>query len=283
MIPVADYTPLLHKIERSRSRWKRLRELHPGIECFACHDEGTLNEGTHLVADAEGNVTIEPKSIPCPICEKGKQVEREREGRAWIERVGRECGVPAKVRSDAQSKQFDDGHRERLLGCLRQDRGAYLFGPVRTGKSTVAAAVLREFVGSNGDVRRSPRAYGIYVTASDYLQGIRDTYGDGTDRVHRSAATGGGFQSPWNAKLLVLDDLGLERSTEWGAEQIATLVDHRSSNGLPTIYTSNLNLNQIEAKYNRASPHMGARIASRIAGTCEVIQVAGPDRRRAGK
>lgn len=95
-------------------------------------------------------------------------------------------------------------------------------------------------------------------------------------------AGGTGQPDPSGTKLLVLDDVGVERVTDWGAEQITRLIDHRVSAGLPTIFTSNLTLDELERKYNAASYMMGDRVRSRIEGSCAVLHVDGPDWRRAG-
>jgi len=45
--------------------------------------------------------------------------------------------------------------------------------------------------------------------------------------------------------LLVLDDLGAEKTTEWAGAKLDEIIDHRYVNGLPTIITSNLAMDQL--------------------------------------
>ena len=75
--------------------------------------------------------------------------------------------------------------------------------------------------------------------------------------------------------IIVIDDIGAERMTEWVREQFYRLVDYRYEHQLPTIITSNLDLQRVGAEY-------GDRIASRITGMCgkeNILKIAGKDRR----
>lgn len=72
--------------------------------------------------------------------------------------------------------------------------------------------------------------------------------------------------------LLVLDDLGAEKTTDWTQQTIYTLIDIRSREGKDTIITSNLTLGELAER-------MGDRIASRVGGMCKVISMGGNDRR----
>lgn len=76
------------------------------------------------------------------------------------------------------------------------------------------------------------------------------------------------------AALLVLDDLGAEKPSEWTCEKLYEIVDERYAQARPLIITSNVP----PAKLNK---HVGERVASRLAEMCTVAPVVGDDRRRA--
>ena len=76
------------------------------------------------------------------------------------------------------------------------------------------------------------------------------------------------------ANILILDDLGAEKSSEFALQSLYVIIDQRYSEIRPTIITSNLSLGEIAEK-------VGDRIASRIAGMCKVIELKGKDRRLA--
>lgn len=152
----------------------------------------------------------------------------------------------------------------RVYALAREGRGAYLFGTPGTGKTHAAACAVRMWCDRGGRAR--------LVTAKRLLDDVRDGYrGDGDRRALERAA---------RAPLLALDDLGMERRTDWAVEEISALIDARVSEGLPTIVTSNYSLGDLASLWGGVE---GARAASRIAGACERIAVGGPDRRLHGQ
>lgn len=73
------------------------------------------------------------------------------------------------------------------------------------------------------------------------------------------------------AGLLVLDDVGSIRLSEWDMDHLAEVTDARWSANLPTVITSN--------KTDLASL-LGPRISSRLAHNALVVELDGSDRRR---
>ena len=75
--------------------------------------------------------------------------------------------------------------------------------------------------------------------------------------------------------LLVVDDLGVERGTEWEIGELFEIFNHRWTMSKPIIFTSNLSLNEIKKKYDSYG-----RIYSRILGsTNKVFVINGIDNR----
>ncbi|WP_318247386.1 ATP-binding protein [Priestia flexa] len=58
--------------------------------------------------------------------------------------------------------------------------------------------------------------------------------------------------------LLVIDDLGVEKATEWSEEMMTQIFDERLSNKRPTIITSNYSIQELSKKY------VAGRVGSRI-------------------
>lgn len=147
----------------------------------------------------------------------------------------------------------------RVYSLALAGRGSYLYGATGRGKTWAAACAVR--LAAEGGRRAR------LVTSRRLLEEIRGGY-DGGDRfaLDRAART-------W---LLVLDDLGAERPTDWAIEQLTGLVDERVSAGLPTVVTSNYAPGELGRLWGGMP---GARIASRLGGACEMVEVAGPDRR----
>jgi DNA replication protein DnaC len=73
--------------------------------------------------------------------------------------------------------------------------------------------------------------------------------------------------------VLVLDDLGAEKVTEFVIEQLTALANERMQQRRPTIITSNLEPAQIKATYT------DRRLIERLFANCDVIKLAGRSRR----
>ena len=73
----------------------------------------------------------------------------------------------------------------------------------------------------------------------------------------------------------MIDDLGTERETPLVQEALYNIIDHRAGYRLPTVITSNLELERVAEHYGE----FGDRLASRIAGMGETLGLVGKDRR----
>ena len=97
---------------------------------------------------------------------------------------------------------------------------------------------------------------------------LRAAYSPGADTSYDDR-----FEQVRNAALLILDDLGTQSNTEWAQEKLYQIFNHRYNAQLPTIVTTNLELEAIEI-----------RIRSRMVDPTlvNIIHIAAPDFRRAG-
>lgn len=177
-----------------------------------------------------------------------------------------------------------DAAMEWAVGfLLGRPTNLYLHGDVGRCKTALAwatvATVLRE---SELDTfeRRWPRHLGAGPSGftGDLVLSLmdreRDLIGlDPDDYPARDRLYGGPVGQLQRLPLVLLDDLGVERPTDWVQERLNRVFSARHSAGLPTIVTSNLSPGQIE----RA---LGSRVASRLAEDTVAIHMAGPDRRR---
>ncbi|NKS56219.1 ATP-binding protein [Rhodococcus hoagii] len=73
-------------------------------------------------------------------------------------------------------------------------------------------------------------------------------------------------------RLLVVDDLAMEKGSEWTQEKATSLLNERLNHGLRTVFTTN-------ASGTRMTDLYGPRFMSRLDGSTVVIRTSGPDRR----
>ena len=128
-------------------------------------------------------------------------------------------------------------------------KGLFLVGPVGTGKSHLAFAILRELI-------RQQQISGMAATVPDLMDDLRPKDDNqGSSRM----------ETLKTIDFLVLDDLGAQRNTAWVTEKLFVIINARYSNMLPTVITSNTRLEELEK-----TPGW-ERIVDRIIEACEMV------------
>lgn len=183
---------------------------------------------------------------------------------------GWDQAIPRRFRgaklADLDTEHLDARRQLEEWSSDPKGRNLVLVGPVGVGKSlaAVAAARTRYF-----DHRESVRFWPVL----ELLDCLRP---DGTE---------GTLSQAMDAGLLILDDLGAEKPSEWTSERIFSLVNRRWLEGRPTIATSNLPATRKVAppghQGRTLEEAVGPRVWSRLMGNGTVIvRMTGPDRRR---
>lgn len=176
-----------------------------------------------------------------------------------IERIARINGVPAKyLESDFMSFAGND----KLVSELDKWSGGsvVLFGNTGCGKTHLAVAMMKKSISAHihAEIERNssqPKSYEPrFKSAPELLLEIREAFRPGAEESEREI-----INRYCTADLLVLDDLGSEKTSEYSIATLYLIIDRRDRELMPTIITTNLSQKEIEEK-------LGARIASRLAG-----------------
>lgn len=135
----------------------------------------------------------------------------------------------------------------------KSNRGLLFWGTVGTGKSYAAACIANELLN-----RKTPVVMTSFVKV---LQVIQDNTENETEFVNRLCA----------ARLLIIDDLGTERNTDYALEKVYNVIDSRYRTGKPLILTTNLNLQDMQMTQDIRYQ----RIYDRIFEMCHPVMVNG--------
>lgn len=208
-------------------------------------------------------------------------IERDHPGEhdpAWLERVRGQASerIAAFVPPRYTEAVADNGDVQRWVQdvvstAVHGQRGAVpsvrrgpsmlLLGPTGVGKTYQAYGALHALAVSG------VQCSWIFTTAADLYARLRPRQGADTEiEFHRYA----------DSPLLVLDDLGAAKASEWIEEINYRLINHRYEHLLPTLITSNVPASDLGAQ-------LGERVKSRLTEMAERVAMVGQDRRSTPK
>jgi DNA replication protein DnaC len=172
---------------------------------------------------------------------------------SWVERIA------------AAATAGDLGRRGRRE--IAHGPSLLLWGPTGTGKTHQAYGAIRALTAAGCAARWEA------TTAADLYGQMRPRPGIDVEYQLRRIV---------RVPLLLLDDLGAAKSSEWTEELTFRLLNWRCQNRLPTLITTNLPPVREQGMHPQARvlrDMVGDRVLSRLSGMCEPVEFAGVDRR----
>lgn len=264
---------LLQEIERALEAC----ETCPGLESCPLVPKG-YRPGLHRVRDEDGKPRRDESGLPIVtrdllMCEAKRRALLEERREAVIDSLR----LPPRLtrvlwRGPLEESPAVKAAREWAAGLpeggittdgdLRRGDvcgapGLVFVGPVGVGKSVALAVALVEAA------RRTLQG-GRYWPVAQLLEAMRPSEG---------REPGVSLQDVAEVPLLALDDLGVERVTDWAGERLDMLIDARYEAMLPILAATNLTRRELEEV-------LGSRITSRLMHDVTIVAVHGKDRRR---
>ena len=163
----------------------------------------------------------------------------------------------------------DDGKNPKLSEAMKNyvknftdfkkdGKGLLLYGTVGTGKTYYAACIANALIDAGYRVLMTN-----FARLTNQIQGTFDGKQEYIDNLN-------------NYTLLIIDDLGAERKSEFMQEMVFNIIDSRYRSGLPFIITTNLTAEEIKKPQDVGY----SRIYDRIIERCFPVEVSGTSRRR---
>jgi DNA replication protein DnaC len=225
--------------------------------------------------------------MSCPLCDDTgwKPVEEDGIRRVvrcdcWRENVGRQHLSDANIPKRYLHCTLDNfaAYNESLEKAVAKagrlvdafpviGQGLFLEGQPGVGKTHLAVAMLKQVIQSSG-------ARGLFYDTRELLRVIRSTY-DPSIRTTELEI----LRPVMKADLLVLDDLGAEKTSEWVEETMNLIVNTRYNERRATIFTSNYPDIPDDTEPNALVFRVGERMRSRLHEMCEFVIMDGADYR----
>ena len=207
---------------------------------------------------------MEPRCMCACQAEAHEWQEQERKHREFLDMVerNRSVGLPD---PELRKHTFENdlGYNAKQIAIAKQyvqhweefqasSTGLLLFGNVGTGKSFIAGCIANALLDKGVPVIMTNFAR-LLNKLTDMYAGDRNAYIDSFNRY----------------PLIIIDDLGIERNSEFAREQVFSVIDSRYRSQLPMIVTTNLSLKKLKNPEDMAR----ARIYDRVLERCMPIRV----------
>lgn len=233
------------------------------LMCGKCHTQKEC-----VLTKSDGTTRTVRCACECSVAQNAKEAEekRKRDRLQYLDSMRRTGFPDAEMRewtfaksdhTDQKNENIARRYVANFDAMRRQGTGLLLCGSVGTGKSFLAAAIANELI-SRGTPCLMTNFSRIISRISEKFGGDQK-YLDDLNRFD----------------LLIIDDLGAERDSEFTWEKVMNVIDARYRAGLPLIVTTNLSPKAI---YD-PSDIRRQRVFSRLKEMCIFLEVNGADRR----
>jgi DNA replication protein DnaC len=138
-------------------------------------------------------------------------------------------------------------------------QGLIIEGPIGSGKSYLLGSIANALIDRGIHFR--------YIVYSDLLQKIRSSYNQDSPEADEKQILSTVQQIP----VLLIDDLGTEKATEFASSTLYQIIDHRYREEKPIILSTNYSVKNLKNRF----PVMGERIFQRLLEMNKYLELAG--------
>jgi DNA replication protein DnaC len=148
------------------------------------------------------------------------------------------------------------------------DVGLLFLGTCGVGKTHLAVALLKQVITATGD-------NGLFYDFRDLLREIQASWNSVSQSSELDV-----LRPVLEAKVLVLDELGANKPTEWVRDTIAHIINCRYNDENLTIFTSNYLDSPTKPGEENLTDRIGIRLRSRLYEMCTEVEIRGADFRQ---
>ena len=148
------------------------------------------------------------------------------------------------------------------------DVGLLFLGPCGVGKTHLAVSLLKRVIKEKWDG-------GLFYDFRDLLREIQASWNSVSQTSEWEV-----LRPVLEAKILVLDELGANKPTEWVRDTIAHIINCRYNEKKLTIFTSNYLDSPLKQGEETLTDRIGARLRSRLYEMCTEVEISGVDFRK---
>ena len=205
-----------------------------------------------------------PVSILCDCAEDQRRMEEAQARQRRVDDLRARC-LPREAMRRHTFEVADVGRHidiarrfvEKWPELRRNGTGLIFWGPVGTGKSFTAHCIANALVEQEIPVR--------CTSAAEIVAALTERNTPRAEYLDRLCGV----------PLLIIDDLGAERETDYAREQLCAAIDARVESGRPFVVTTNYSLEEMRLPGDPAL----ARIFDRVLSRCVPVAVVGKSRR----
>jgi DNA replication protein DnaC len=147
------------------------------------------------------------------------------------------------------------------------DEGLLLSGPVGVGKTHLAVSILKGL---------AERGFScLFYEFGTLLKEIQDSYNPNTKTSELNV-----LKPVFYADVLVLDELGASKPTDWVRDTMAHIINKRYNDRRLTVFTTNYPDERPNDREETLEDRIGVRLRSRLYEMCKTVRIIGEDHRR---
>ncbi|WP_329215128.1 ATP-binding protein [Streptomyces sp. NBC_01485] len=178
-----------------------------------------------------------------------------------------QTAVPYRYRQATAEHPAVQAWADRAAADYRDAGFLVLHGAIGSGKTHQAYGALRRIA------EAGPKRFEMIATTAPDLYGLLRPGGSEKGSEHE-------LKRLCRIPLLLLDDLGTEKLSEFTEETTTRIVNHRYNESLPLLITTNLPVRTGGTAASDLVTRLGDRLASRLSQTATIVSFDGPDLRR---